>query len=218
MKMLSLIVLMALLSLNAQAIDFGKQGNSFSIKEEGFITMIKRKLKGVDLAEHEEKMRALVKKRVEEPEAIFGISRAEKTVSHSFDPSYMLDQDIVLPCGKLLYAAGEMVNPLDHMSWDGKLLFIDARDKEQVDWLLKSYFRDEQKNEEQEVSHNKIVLVAGKPFELEEDVQQPVYFDQTGELTKKFNIAHVPAIVEQDGKFLKVTEVDIAKVKLYEKQ
>jgi conjugal transfer pilus assembly protein TraW len=108
---------------------------------------------------------------------------------------------------------GETVNPLDHMSWDGKLLFIDARDSEQVDWLVKNYFEDEIKNGEHEVSSNKIILIAGKPFDLEKNIQQPVYFDQSGELTKKFNIVHVPAVVEQNGKHLKVTEIDIGKSK-----
>jgi len=208
MKKRTLIVLLSLISFNSQAKDFGKQGNSFPIKEEGFIAMIQRKLKTVDLAEHQEKMRSHAKKKVEEPLPVTGMTKATKTVSYSFDPSYILQEDVILPCGKLLYAAGEAVNPLDHMSWDGKLLFIDARDKEQVEWALGRYFGTDEQN-----TNNKIVLIAGKPLELEEELQQPIYFDQAGELTTKFNIAHVPAIVEQDGRYLKVMEVDIGKVK-----
>lgn len=197
MKRRALIALISLFSFNSQATDFGKQGNTFSIKEEGFIAMIQRKLKNIDLVEHQEKMRTHAKRVVEEPKPLTGITRATKTVSHSFDPSYILQEDIILPCGKLLYAAGKAVNPLDHMSWDSKLLFIDARDKEQVEWV-----------QEQTAGSNKIVLVAGRPLELEEELKQPIYFDQSGELTTKFNIAHVPAIVEQDGKYLKVTEIN----------
>jgi conjugal transfer pilus assembly protein TraW len=52
----------------------------------------------------------------------------------------------------------------------------------------------------------KVVLVGGKPLELEKELETPIYFDQFGELTSKFKIAFVPAIVEQDGKYLKVTE------------
>lgn len=203
MKKYFLATFITFLSLNAHGLDFGKQGNTFFIKEEGFIAMIQRKLKSVDLAEHEQKMRDHARRVVEEPKAVAGITKATKTTSHSFDPSYILDQDVKLPYGKLLYAAGTSINPLDHMNWDGKLLFIDGRDKEQIDWVVGNYFQAE--------GNHKIVLVAGKPFELEREVQNPVYFDQAGELTKRFNIAHVPAIVEQEGKYLKVTEVDIGR-------
>src|SRR3978361_245693 len=130
MKNITLIPFALLFSLNIQAADFGKQGNTFPIKEEGFITMIQRKLKNIDLAEHQEKMRTHAKRVIEEPSPVAGITRATETVSHSFDPSYILPEDVKLPCGKLLYGAGEAVNPLDHMSWDGKLIFLDARDKE----------------------------------------------------------------------------------------
>jgi len=209
-KNIALVPFIFFFSFNVQAVDFGKQGNTFPIKEEGFITMIQRKLKNIDLAEHQEKMRSYAKKRVEEPSPVTGITRATKTISHSFDPSYILQEDVILPCGKVLYRAGEAINPLDHMSWDGKLLFIDARDKEQVEWVLGKHFgTDEQEPGQNKENNNKIVLVAGRPLELEEELQQPIYFDQSGELTTKFNIAHVPAVVEQEGKYLKVTEIDI---------
>ncbi|MBM5802488.1 MAG: type-F conjugative transfer system protein TraW [Cyanobacteria bacterium K_DeepCast_35m_m2_023] len=205
-----LLAFIFLFSFDVQAVDFGKQGNTFPVKEEGFIAMIQRKLKGINLEEHREKMRTHAKRVVEEPSPVARITRAIKTVSHSFDPSYILQEDVILPCGKLLYAAGESVNPLDHMSWEGKLLFIDARDKEQVEWVLGKHFgTDEQEPGQNKENNNKIVLVAGRPLELEEELQQPIYFDQSGELTTKFNIAHVPAVVEQEGKYLKVTEIDI---------
>jgi conjugal transfer pilus assembly protein TraW len=193
-----------------QATDFGKQGNTFPIKEEGFIAMIQRELKTIDINAHQEQMRNSARRVIEEPKPLTGITRATKTISYSFDPSYILQEDVKLPCGKLLYAAGEAVNPLDHMSWDGKLLFIDARDKEQVEWALANHLKTQGQEAEQ---NKKIVLIAGKPLELEEELQQPVYFDQSGELTTKFNIVHVPAIIEQDRKYLKVTEFDIGKGK-----
>ena len=59
----------------------------------------------------------------------------------------------------------------------------------------------------------KIVLVAGKPLELEKETGKNIYFDQFGELTSKFNISHVPAVVEQEDKHLKVTEVYIGESK-----
>ena len=37
--------------------------------------------------------------------------------------------------------------------------------------------------------------------------QRRVYFDQDGKLTGKFGIRHTPAVVEQAGRVLKVTEL-----------
>ena len=222
-----LILIVWSLSNTVLAKDFGKQGTTFEIKEEGFVAMMQRKLKGVNLEEHEKKMQDLARKRVEEPTAILGITRATKTISHSFDPSYVLDQDVFLPCGKLLYAMGTTVNPLDHMEWNGRIVFIDGRDSSQIAWVKDNYLKAMLVKSGEELSENlsdqnieditqvaarddsKIILTGGKPLELESEVGHPVYFDQFGELTSRFNIAHVPAIVEQDGKYLKVTEINI---------
>ena len=223
-----LLIVVCSLSNSVFAKDFGKRGATFEIKEEGFVAMMQRKLKEVNLAEHEQKMKDLARKRVEEPTPVLGITRAKSTVSHSFDPSYVLDEDVFLPCGKLLYAAGTRVNPLDHMEWGGRMIFIDGRDSTQIAWIKNNYLKTEafDKNEPKlpqglddqnkgNTVHTvisldtKIILTGGRPLELERELANPIYFDQFGELTGRFNIAHVPAIVEQDGKYLKVTELNI---------
>ncbi|MFU7501964.1 MAG: conjugal transfer protein TraW [Candidatus Tisiphia sp.] len=211
--------------------DFGKQAATFEIKEEGFVSMMQRKLQSLNLAEHQQKMQDLARKKIEEPAAIVGISKATKTISYSFDPSYVLDQDVVLPCGKLLYARGTKVNPLDYMSWDGKLIFIDGQDASQIAWVKDNYLEEILSNSRAVVEDNlselnkehvknagnasnsdgtKIVLTGGRLLELEREIGSPIYFDQAGELTTKFNISYVPAIVEQEGKYLKITEINIS--------
>ena len=92
------------------------------------------------------------------------------------------------------------------MSWNGRLIFIDARDNEQIEWVEKQ-LQDAKNGDKEE--HIKIVLTGGKPFELESRLNRKIYFDQSGELTSKFNIQNVPAIAEQNGKMLKITEIDI---------
>ena len=56
-----------------------------------------------------------------------------------------------------------------------------------------------------------MILVAGSIFKLQEllgaEHAGKVYFDQNGELTKKFGIKGSPAIVEQEGFKLKIEEV-----------
>lgn len=229
-EVLLLVVFFLCSNINtALAKDFGKQAATFEIKEEGFVRMMHRKLENLNFAEHQQKMQDLARKKVEEPAAVAGISKATKTVSYSFDPSYVLDQDIVLPCGKILYEKGTRVNPLDDMSWDGKLVFIDGRDEAQISWVKDNYLEEILLNSRAVVKENlrelnkdyaknasnsdgtKIVLTVGKPLELERTIGSPIYFDQAGELTRKFNISYVPAIIEQEGKYLKVTEINISK-------
>ena len=49
-------------SRTAYAKDFGKAGATFEIKEEGFVTMMQRKLKNVNLEEQKQKMQDLARK------------------------------------------------------------------------------------------------------------------------------------------------------------
>ncbi|WP_375326305.1 hypothetical protein [Candidatus Tisiphia endosymbiont of Nemotelus uliginosus] len=56
---------------------------------------------------------------------------------------------------------------------------------------------------------NKIILIAGKPLELERMLKYKIYFDQFGTLTSKFGIKFAPAIVEQESRALKIVEICI---------
>ena len=192
----------------AFAKDFGTQSTTFPIKEEGFLSMIQRRLASIDITAHQKKMSDIATKAVEEPASVANITKASKTHVHYFDPSYVLDHDVVLPSGKLLYVAGTRVNPLDHLSWTGKMIFIDARDLSQVRWLREHHLNSKI-NDTDTGNHDddKIILVGGKPLQLAKDIDYQVYFDQFGELSNRFSIAHVPATVEQDGKRLKIKEI-----------
>ena len=57
----------------------------------------------------------------------------------------------------------------------------------------------------------KIIFVDGSPFELMKTHQRRFYFDQGGKLTGHFGIRHTPALVEQRGEILMVTEQAIAR-------
>jgi len=202
MKNLALVLtVLSLISSKANAKDYGVQGYTFEIKEEGFLAMIYRKLKLVDIEKEQKKMQQLAKSKIEEPIALVGIKRTEKAQSFTFDPTYTLAEDALLPDGRLLYKAGRTVNPLDHMNLEKKLLFIDGKDAEQVEWFK------EQRKKEQIKEEDKLILVAGRPFDLEKELNRDVYFDQQGSLTQKFKIEQVPAIVEQEGRVLRIREI-----------
>lgn len=203
MKQFIVIVLFLLLPQITLAKDFGKYGTVFTVKEEGFITMIQRRLKLVDMEKEKIKMLKIAKDFVAEPLPVTNIKRTQKAQSYTYDPSYVLDEDIILPCGALLAKSGTRVNPLDHMTLDKKLIFIDGRDLEQIEWFKSQEIALEVKKED------KLILIAGRPLDLQKDLGREVYFDQGGVLTTKFNIEQVPAIIEQEGKLLRIREVDI---------
>jgi conjugal transfer pilus assembly protein TraW len=189
------IVYLSLASSYVEAKDFGKMGHTFEIKEEGFLAMIHRKLKNLDIEKEQKKMTDHTRARIEEPDPIIGISKAKAHKHFTFDPTYTLEKDIILPCGKLLYAAGTMVNPLEKMDFDRKLYFIDGRDKTQLKWL-RAQLKEAGSYPLEQRKEKKIILTGGRPIELAGDLGMEIYFDQFGELTNKFGIAHVPATVE----------------------
>jgi conjugal transfer pilus assembly protein TraW len=190
---------------------FGTQGHSYQITEQEFLQMIAERLKKIDMKKEQEKMQSLVRDRVENPRTVEAVKPATATRSFYFDPTYTLDQDVVLPCGKILHKAGTQVNPLEHMDLNRRLLFIDARRIEQVKWLRAQL--DKPLQEQKEPVEDKVILVGGSPFTLKEllkdEHKNKVYFDQNGELTTRFGITGSPAVVVQDGLRLKIDEIKL---------
>lgn len=207
-----MIILLLIISPTiAFAIDFGKQGQTFKVLEEPFIEMLKKRLDKLDLEKEKQKIEDRAKERVENPQAVSGINPARKDRIFYFDPSYILDKDAVLPCGKVLHKAGTKVNPLEHMDLGRRLFFIDSRQEDQIAWLKERLNSPLAKQEQKEQVEDRVILVAGSVFKLQEllgeEHADKVYFDQAGELTTKFVIKASPAVVEQEGLKLKIEEV-----------
>lgn len=203
MKQIILTMILVILPQITMAEDFGRYGMVFKVQEEGFLTMIQRKLQLVNIEQEKRKMLEIARTRIEEPVAVTNIKRTQKAQSFIYEPSYIVKEDIILPDGTLLYALGIRVNPLDHMSLDKKLIFIDGKDRMQIEWFKQQQSSGVVKEED------KLILIAGRPLDLQKELGREVYFDQAGILTTKFKIEQVPAIIEQEGKVLRVREVEI---------
>ena len=210
--------MMVLVTLQAVAKDFGIKGHTYQIIEQPFLRMIDERLQKVDMEKEQEKMTAIVKDRVQNPRAVEGLLPALRSRIFYFDPTYTLEEDAVLPCGKILHKAGTKVNPLEHMDLNRRLFFIDSRDKSQVKWLKKQLAASnaEISNElldQKEVIEDRIILVAGSPFKLKEELgkeyENKIYFDQAGEIVGRFGIQHVPAIAIQEAMRIRIEEVKI---------
>lgn len=178
--------------LKVVAKDFGSVGNSFEIKEESFLEMIQRKLAKLDLRQEQEKMTQKATESAKEPKAVLSIKRASKNRNFIFDPTEILKKDIKYPNGKVMHKAGTKINPLDSISFDKELYFIDGSDRAQVKWL-KSRLNQVKKKEK------KIILVKGRIFDLEEEFGRKIYFDQFGYMSKKIGIKAVPAFAYQEA-------------------
>ena len=192
--------------------DLGKLGNTFKIEEEAFTLMMKRKLAEIDMEAAREKMQKIAIDRVENPVPVIGITGAGENRTFYFDPTYTLDEDAVLPCGKILHKAGTTVNPLEHMDLNRRLFFVDSREASQVEWLQEQL--NNPLHEQKEPVEDRIILVGGSVFKLKEVLGQKhedkVYFDQNGELTTRFGIKHSPAIAAQEELKIRIDEINLA--------
>ncbi|MEL6621665.1 MAG: type-F conjugative transfer system protein TraW, partial [Pseudomonadota bacterium] len=112
-----------------------------------------------------------------------------------------VENDIRDHKGNLIATAGQRVNPLATSALSKSLVFINGDDAAEVEWALQ-HGSD---------ARAKIIFVDGSPFELMKVHQRRFYFDQGGKLTGHFGISRTPALVEQQGEVLLVTEQAIAR-------
>ena len=192
----------AMIANNIYANDLGVMGETYTIIEIDFLEFIQSR---VAMMQKNGQWQALQNKAQEEasyyrdrPKKVDGITRADKTKSWTFDPSIVLQNDISTPDGKLIAAAGTRVDPLIYISLSKALIFYNGDDQTQVRWALE---QDKKLN-----GRDKLILVNGSVLDQEKHFKQTIYFDQTGTLTTRFGITHVPAIVTQNGINLKITE------------
>ena len=187
--------------------DFGNRGANYPVAEESILLSLQKKFAELDLKKEGERMRSIAEERVRNPAPVSGIMPAKETREFWHDPTYILTEDAVLPCGRVLYKTGTRVNPLDYMNLDRRLFFIDGREEKQVEWLRGQLLPDSSSFDKK--IEDRIILVGGSPPEIQDKLGFEVYFDQGGELTTRFGIRGSPAVAEQAGKNLKIVEVAV---------
>jgi conjugal transfer pilus assembly protein TraW len=187
--------------------DFGNRGANYPVAEESILLSLQRKFAALDLKKEGERMRKAAEERVRNPAPVSWVIPAKETREFWHDPTYILTEDAVLPCGRVLYKAGTAVNPLDYMDLDRRLFFIDGREEKQVEWLKGQLLPDNSSFDKK--IEDRIILVGGSPPEIQDKLGFEVYFDQGGELTTRFGIRGSPAVAEQAGKNLKIVEVAV---------
>ena len=187
----------------ARAEDLGVIGKVYQITERDLIEAMKDRLrqmeKSGELARKQTEYKNRVISGIEHPNPIPGIKTTEVASTHYYDPSMIVDRDIVTAEGKLMYPRGTKVNPLDYIGWNTYLLFVDGRDQKQLDSSKRIMDTSDKPV--------KLVLVAGEPLNLMRKWKKQVYYDQGGILTRRFAITQVPAMVRQEGRRLRIDEL-----------
>jgi conjugal transfer pilus assembly protein TraW len=178
-------------------------GPTYPIAEPDLLKEIERVLKekerNGELAKLQKEALERSKHSAMNPKAVQEVTRTRQARTFFFDPSIVANHRITTPQGRVLVEPGQRVNPLDQMAMTQQLVFFDARDPAQV-----------AKAQSLIASANgkaKAVLTGGSYIELQKRWGKAVFFDQQGTLVRKFGIRHVPAIVAQEGRLLRIDEV-----------
>ena len=183
--------------------DFGVVGKVYEIAEENMLTAIRGKLESmkasgeIDLKNQEMKEKTL--NYLRRPNEVKEITDTTEEREYYYDPSHTVMKDIHDQDGRVFVSKGRVVNPLQYLPLDQKLIFINGDSEKQVEWSLALAKKEKVK----------IILVKGNILDLMKDNKTRLYFDQGGVLTGKFGIKQVPAIVLQDELKLLIREMRV---------
>lgn len=194
-----------LAGVEVHARDYGQQGATFPVVEPDLLAVLEGKLMAAKQSGRIDAMQKELARRTEarvrRPAPVAGIANSARQRSWLYDPTIIVEQDIRDARGIVIIPAGRKVNPLDTVPLRQSLVFVAGDDKTQMAWALRSTT----------ATNAKIILTSGSPFELMKPSNRRLFFDQGGQLTAKFGIRAVPAVVQQEGRVLRVTELPTPK-------
>jgi conjugal transfer pilus assembly protein TraW len=192
-----------LVPATAAAQDLGVIGPVYPIAEPNLLDVIVARLREAEasgaLAKLQRDARSSAKREVEHPAAVATLTKTTRLRSFYYDPTIVVPYPITDAEGRVIVSPGTRVNPLDTVSLSKHLLFFDARDAGQIKrarQLLDRYR-----------GRVKLILTGGSYLDLAHKWKLPIYYDQQGTLTEKLRIGHVPALVSQEGKRLRIDEI-----------
>ncbi len=175
-------------------------GPTWPIVEQDFVAWMKARMQQMLTPERIQALQQAQEKRIrdwmDDPPPVAGITRAQKDAMRWYDPTITVPQDVVDDAGRIVLRAGTRFNPLSRHSLSRDILFIDARDPDQVAWV-RARMGD----------RPHVILVGGSPVRLAKTLGQHVWYDQKGRLVHRLGIRHVPAVVDQAEGLLRIREV-----------
>ncbi len=122
---------------------------------------------------------------------------SDRFSQHWVDMSLQVSKDIRDADGRVLIPAGTRINPLHYLRYRKVLCFINGDDPEQVKWSARNC---------PDRVRDKLILTEGNLLKISQDSSRRWYFDQYGQLSRRFSIQSLPAKVCQQGEAMLVTE------------
>ena len=185
----------------AQARDYGQAGAVWRVAEPDLLAVIKTRLERMqasgEMDRHNEELKRRTVARVNRPAPVAGLVAASAPRSWTIDPTITVSADIADDKGRVIWPRGTRVNPLDTVPLRNPLVFIDGDDAGQLGWATRSFGS----------TAAKLILTNGAPLDLMKARQRRFYFDQGGTLVAHFQIRALPAIVDQQGRTLRIREI-----------
>ncbi len=183
----------ALEKLHRDPSDQGKYGATYSIKE--------RDIREFIAAKREDLERRIGEKVKDLKSSAYLLSRyegrfgqAKEDRAYYMDPSVILTEDIRDHEGRVVFPRGVSFNPAAYFPL-GRYIILDGNSQKQVEFALKGEFK-------------KMILMGGNISELSRKHKKRFYFANEA-IIDRLKIARTPAIIEQEGEYIRVTEKSI---------
>ncbi|OAI20592.1 conjugal transfer protein [Methylomonas koyamae] len=181
--------------------DLGTMGDVAAIAEVDLLEEIKRRMAAIDWKQKQQQAIA----RFWEQQKFEDLPTAQADSDRTLDLTITAPRDLTAPKGQLIIRAGQTVNPLDKMPFGLCLKVFDATVPAQVELIQHQSCQDKQAR----VMYLATSLPRQSGWDslqrLETVLQAPVYL-LTPDVRSRFQLQHVPAIVEQSGNRLLVRE------------
>lgn len=170
----------------------------YAIAEQDMEEYLKEQMRRVDWGRVREDLQRRVVERLHEGPNI-GLQPATSSRVFTVDVTQRYEHDILNHDGTaVVVKGGTEINPLTRIALSHRYVVIDGRDAKQLTYaqsLIQRYGFGV-----------KILLSAGDVSEVAKQLQRRVYWVQP-EMVSKFQLAHVPSVISQNGPVLKIEEV-----------
>ncbi len=170
----------------------------YPIAEQDMEEYLKEQMRRVDWGRVREDLHRRVMERLHEGPNI-GLQPATSSRVFTVDVTQRYEHDISNHDGTaVVVKGGTEINPLTRIALSHRYVVIDGRDAKQLTYaqlLIQRYGFGV-----------KILLSAGDVSEVAKQLQRRVYWVQP-EMVSKFQLAHVPSVISQNGPVLKIEEV-----------
>jgi conjugal transfer pilus assembly protein TraW len=181
--------------------DLGRMGEVYDIAEIDLLEEIKRRMAAIDWRQKQQQAIA----RFWDQQKFEVLPVALEDRERVIDMTITAPRNLTAPNGQLIVRAGQTVNPLDNMPFGLCLIVFDATETSQIQWVHQSSCQDKKAR----VMYLATSVSRQDGWDglkaLETSLNSSVYL-LTPDVRSRFQLQHVPSLVEQTGNRLVVRE------------